>query len=181
MDVNKFGMFIAQCRKENNMTQAELALKIQVTDKAVSRWERGVGFPDINSLEPLAEALGISVLELMKSERIENNAYSNDDTIDVMKSAIELEKKNRKQEQTANALAVYTTILVALIFKISGNGNLLGSIFFGLLVSVAEINIYYLLENKEDSDSRKIYGIIGAIATIIILIILWFCWLCKIY
>lgn len=181
MDVNKFGMFIAQCRKENNMTQAELALKIQVTDKAVSRWERGVGFPDINSLESLAEALGISVLELMKSERIENNAYSNDDTIDVMKSAIELEKKNRKQEQTANALAVYTTILVALIFKISGTGNLLGSIFFGLFVSVAEINIYYLLENKEDSDSRKIYGIIGAIATIIILIILWFCWLCKIY
>lgn len=46
------------------MTQAELAGKIHVTDKAISRWERGLGFPDIQTLEPLAQALGISVLEL---------------------------------------------------------------------------------------------------------------------
>ena len=50
------------------MTQAELAGKIGVTDKAVSRWERGLGFPDINTMEPLADALGISLLELMRSE-----------------------------------------------------------------------------------------------------------------
>ena len=42
MDAHKFGAFVAKCRKERNMTQADLALKIQVTDKAVSRWERGV-------------------------------------------------------------------------------------------------------------------------------------------
>lgn len=53
------------------MTQAELAEKIHVTDKAVSRWERGLGFPDIQTIEPLAQALGISVLELMRSERQE--------------------------------------------------------------------------------------------------------------
>ncbi len=45
--------------------------KIHVTDKAVSRWERGLGFPDIQTIEPLAQALGISVLELMRSERQE--------------------------------------------------------------------------------------------------------------
>lgn len=67
MDAEKFGSFIAKSRKEKNMTQAELAIKIKVTDKAVSRWERGLGFPDINNLEPLAEALEVSVLELMKS------------------------------------------------------------------------------------------------------------------
>ena len=44
MDTYKFGAFIAKCRKERNMTQADLALKIQVTDKAVSRWERGASF-----------------------------------------------------------------------------------------------------------------------------------------
>ena len=70
MDAHKFGAFVAQCRKERNMTQAELASKIQVTDKAVSRWERGIGFPDINTIEPLASALEVSVLELMKSERM---------------------------------------------------------------------------------------------------------------
>ena len=62
MDAQKLGAFIARCRRERQMTQAELAKKLQVTDKAVSRWERGVGFPDINTLEPLADALGVSVL-----------------------------------------------------------------------------------------------------------------------
>ena len=70
MDATKFGSFVARTRKDKNMTQAELAIKIKVTDKAVSRWERGLGFPDINTLEPLAEALGVSVLELLKSEKI---------------------------------------------------------------------------------------------------------------
>jgi transcriptional regulator with XRE-family HTH domain len=55
------------------MTQKDLAAKLQVTDKAVSKWERGLGFPDINSLEPLADALGVSIIELMKSEKIEND------------------------------------------------------------------------------------------------------------
>ena len=50
------------------MTQADLAGKVGVTDKAVSRWERGLGFPDINTMEPLAEALDVSLLELMRSE-----------------------------------------------------------------------------------------------------------------
>ena len=54
MDANKFGCFVADRRKELNMTQKELAAKIHVTDKAVSRWERGLGFPDINTIEELA-------------------------------------------------------------------------------------------------------------------------------
>ena len=62
MEAKEFGRFIAGMRKEKKMTQAELAEKIHVTDKAVSRWERGLGFPDIQTIEPLAQALGISVL-----------------------------------------------------------------------------------------------------------------------
>lgn len=73
MDAKIFGAFLAECRREKNMTQADLAVKLNVTDKAVSRWERGIGFPDINTIEPLALALGISVPELMKSERIMSN------------------------------------------------------------------------------------------------------------
>ena len=71
VEAKEFGRFIAGMRKEKKMTQAELAEKIHVTDKAVSRWERGLGFPDIQTIEPLAQALGISVLELMRSERQE--------------------------------------------------------------------------------------------------------------
>lgn len=71
MEAKEFGNFISQIRKEKGLTQAELAARINVTDKAVSRWERGLGFPDINTLDPLAEALNISIMELMRSCRRE--------------------------------------------------------------------------------------------------------------
>ena len=64
----KFGMNIAKLRKVTGLTQKELAQKLNVTDKAVSRWERGVGFPDISTLCPLAEALGVKVSKLLDAE-----------------------------------------------------------------------------------------------------------------
>ena len=70
MDAAKTGAFIAAMRRERNMTQAELAAVLHVTDKAVSKWERGAGLPDINLIEPLAAALDVSVLELMQGRRI---------------------------------------------------------------------------------------------------------------
>ena len=65
MDAKMFGAFLAQVRRVQGLTQAELAEQLHVTDKAVSRWERGVGLPDINTLEPLADALGLSLADLM--------------------------------------------------------------------------------------------------------------------
>ena len=56
MDAGKTGKFIAKKRKSMNMTQNELAKKLHITDKAVSKWERGLSFPDISILIPLAEA-----------------------------------------------------------------------------------------------------------------------------
>lgn len=58
MDAIKTGVFIAAVRREQNMTQAELAARLHVTDKAVSKWERGAGLPDISLIEPLAAAAG---------------------------------------------------------------------------------------------------------------------------
>ena len=89
MDATKFGSFVARTRKDKNMTQAELAIKIKVTDKAVSRWERGLAFPDINTLEPLAEALGVSVLELMKSEKIGTEDIQCEDATLILKNTIQ--------------------------------------------------------------------------------------------
>ena len=71
MDVQQFGSFLQQRRKQLSMTQAELADRLHVTDKAISRWERGVGFPDIKLLEPLADALELSLTELLKCEVME--------------------------------------------------------------------------------------------------------------
>lgn len=71
MDNTQFGAFIAQLRKEQGLTQKELADRLNVTDKAVSKWETGKGFPDVKLLEPLAQALGVSLVELMQGKRQE--------------------------------------------------------------------------------------------------------------
>ena len=63
------GMMIAELRKQHGMTQLELAEKMGVTDKAVSKWERDLSCPDINSIPKLAEILGVSVEELMQVKK----------------------------------------------------------------------------------------------------------------
>lgn len=69
MEHIQFGAFIAQLRKEHQMTQLELADRLHVTDKAVSKWETGKGFPDLKLLEPLAQALDVSLVELLQGAR----------------------------------------------------------------------------------------------------------------
>lgn len=78
MDKYVTGAVIRRLREKKNMTQEELAEKIFVSSKAVSKWETGQGFPDISLIEPLAQALGISVIELLSGEDISNcNKSSN--------------------------------------------------------------------------------------------------------
>ncbi len=78
--MNKYvtGAVIRRLREEKKMTQEELAEKIFVSSKTVSKWETGAGFPDISLLESLAGALGISVIELLNGEDVRNrNCSSN--------------------------------------------------------------------------------------------------------
>lgn len=115
MDAKVFGVFIAECRKEKNMTQADLAMKLNVTDKAVSRWERGIGFPDINTIEPLASALGISILELMKSERIISNEVTKEEAAGIITDTLNVVKLQRRQERK-NALCILGVMAAVVIF-----------------------------------------------------------------
>ena len=71
MDNVKTGGFIKELRKERDMTQKQLADLLHITDRAVSKWERGVCAPDISLLEPLAEILGVSIVELIQGTRAE--------------------------------------------------------------------------------------------------------------
>lgn len=70
MDQVKIGRFIAQRRKELGLTQAELAERLAVTDKAVSKWETGRGLPDPGLFEPLCDILGVSLGELFAGEKV---------------------------------------------------------------------------------------------------------------
>ncbi len=72
MDKYVTGAVIRRLREKKNLTQEELAQKVFVSSKTVSKWETGLGFPDITLLEPLAAALGISVIELLSGEDIKN-------------------------------------------------------------------------------------------------------------
>ena len=65
MDAMKTGCFIARKRKERNMSQRELAEYLHITDKAISKWERGLSYPDITILIPLSEILGVSLYDLL--------------------------------------------------------------------------------------------------------------------
>ena len=70
MNQVKIGKFIAECRKNKNMTQAELAEKLNITDRAISKWETGKGMPDSSIMLDLCNELKISVNELLSGEMI---------------------------------------------------------------------------------------------------------------
>ena len=95
MNQIKIGRFIAACRKKANLTQMQLAEKLGITDKAVSKWERGVAMPDTSIMLELCEILCISVNELLSGEIInmENNNQKNEQLL--LDMAKELEKKNK--------------------------------------------------------------------------------------
>lgn len=141
MDAKKFGVFIAALRKENNMTQADLAKRLQVTDKAVSKWERGLGFPDINSIEPLADALGVSVLEIMRSEKITETTIMQDTASAALTDTIELIKLQRRAERKSIAkITAYIAAILFLIFLIDSAGWLgFTMVYFPVICLLASI------------------------------------------
>ena len=117
MDSKKFGEFIATMRKERGWTQAELARKLNVTDKAVSRWERGLGFPDINTIKPLADALEVSVLEIMQSEKEPQEEIPKNKATEMVDNMISLVIYHREIERRNIFISVISvTSIVFLIF-----------------------------------------------------------------
>lgn len=116
MDAEKFGRFVADRRKNLNMTQKDLAAKIQVTDKAVSKWERGLGFPDINTIEVLADALEVSITELMKSETTNANTVAEETVDNVIQIAkTDIEERHRIIIYTFAGTTLFISILEILL------------------------------------------------------------------
>ena len=95
MDQIKIGRFIAERRKQQGLTQAQLAEKLSITDRAVSKWETGRSLPDAILMLALCEILGISVNELLNGEKIkmENNQEKNEQLL--LEMAKEIERKNK--------------------------------------------------------------------------------------
>ena len=124
MNSEKMGLFIAELRKSHQMTQKELAEKLDVSDKAVSKWERGLSYPDIALLSPLSNILGITVTELLNGE------CADTETINMETSVVNaLEYVGN----TTRSRAKLTRSILAAIFSIS----ILLGIFVVSIVNVA--------------------------------------------
>lgn len=113
MNQEKTGKFISKLRKEKNMTQMELADKIGVTDRAISKWENGRGMPDLSLLIPLCEILNISVNELLSGERIEKDDYREKSEENIISTIEYTERKIKKNKKTFKffIFAVFAVVL----------------------------------------------------------------------
>ena len=140
MELGKIGKFIALNRKNKGLTQEQLAEKLGVTNKTVSRWETGKYMPDLSLLKPLSEELGITLNELLSGEKIENEKIVENtekniiNTIDYSKQKIEKERR-----QISIGLAIT-----------------------GIIISIAALTIF-----ETESSWCSIYSIIGIIVLVI--------------
>lgn len=130
MSNKTLGEMISSLRKEKNMTQNDLAEKMNVTDKAVSKWERNLSCPDVNSIPKLAEVLGVSVEELLNAQTKQENSKV-DDIINIALIGI--------------GLAMGICIVVTSILKQIDMNNAIT--ILGIGVSCLAI---YLLKSKND-------------------------------
>ena len=126
MDQEKIGRFLASCRKERNLTQEQVAEKLGVSDKTVSRWENGKGFPDVSLLQPLCALLNISVNELLLGEKIPEDNYRKkveENTVRILEECrLSLEKgRNFKNANESISLGSFGTVaIVFTILKLTG-------------------------------------------------------------
>ena len=96
MDLIKIGKFIADCRKKKNITQEQLAEKLYITDRAVSKWERGLSLPDADKMLDLCNILDINVNELLNGEKIAMKDYEKKNEELLLELAKQDELKNKR-------------------------------------------------------------------------------------
>ena len=110
MDQIKIGKFIASCRKEQSMTQAVLAEKLGISDRAVSKWETGKSMPDSGIMLELCELLKINVNELLSGERIMAEIYDKRAEDNLLAMRREVEEKNKQLLRTEFWITIPTVI-----------------------------------------------------------------------
>ena len=116
MDAEKTGALIAAARSGQDMTQRELASKLHISPTTVSKWERGKGSPDVSLLEPLAEALGLTLAELFRGERAESGPAP--DVEALLADSLRLAALTRRQRYARAAAAALCAALVPILLVI---------------------------------------------------------------
>lgn len=158
MNQTEIGKFISSCRKNKQLTQEQLAEKLNVSVNAVSKWERGLNLPDYSNMQMLCDILGISINEFFAGEKLQENKIeeqSEKNILEILKSS---DRKGRKQKLTIAILLILLIIVLtasgkAVLVKygyvaddslkysqiyISGEGNIKGSVD---IIEFGKINI----------------------------------------
>lgn len=138
MNQVKIGKFIAECRKNKKLTQAQLAEKLNITDRAISKWETGNGMPDSSIMLDLCSELGITVNELLCGEMIEMKEYNNKSEELLLKMTQEKEKRDKEFLNMEIFIGILVSvILISCVFVATfvnmPNWSRIGLIIIGLI------------------------------------------------
>lgn len=157
MNNNKIGIFISKLRKKKGLTQQELGNLLYVTDKAVSKWERGLSLPDITILTKLAEILDVEVIDILNGEITKKK------NIDIEKTIEETTKQIKKNnlKKLIIIVSIITTILIYIIFRTSTLGYTIKNInYYHSITGTRKIELgvpklSFLMKNRDYSYSYK--------------------------
>ena len=154
----KFGAFVAQLRKEKGLMQKELAEQLYVSDKAVSKWERGLSIPDVAILVPLAEILGVTVTELLECRRLpKDEPMDSRQTEEIVKKVIGLseeEQRKYRPDRLKRGLQLFLCAAVGAleIWVLTMLGYSMDEIFASLgtmMILMAIFGLYFCVFTKE--------------------------------
>lgn len=152
IDNEKFGAFIATLRKEKGYTQKQLAERLLLSDKAISKYERGLCFPDISLLEPMAQLLDVSIAELLHGEKQEASQVYTDDIVNETLNEAANEQRKKKTKSIVIFFIAFLLMAIELLYILSVNitfQQLQDDHFFSILFISFLCGAYFFLIVKD--------------------------------
>lgn len=178
MNQEKIGLFIAKCRREKNMTQEDLAEKLGVSNKSISRWENGKTMMDISLFEPLCNELDISIIELLNGERINDKKRDKLYTKTLINYSNKVGSRNKQVILTILFIMSLMPMLLYQFGGMRGVQEISGLIILLSPITIVSIILFFLgiwfkFKNKI---TNKILGGIGVVGIVISEIYEFFTW-----
>ena len=157
MNQYKTGKFISRKRKEQNLTQEQLANKLNISNKTISKWETGKCMPDYSVVEALCDVLKITVSELVEGEELETDVtkQNDDQIIELLRRTQQLEKQNVRFNRSLESILLILTLISAML-TIGYLNNILHIIFLVLAVVQVIIKIYSCIKHKNEHNKINI-------------------------
>ena len=169
MDNEKMGRFIASLRKSHQMTQKELAAKLDVSDKAVSKWERGQSYPDISLLSPLCAILGITTTELLNGERASQEAVSVETSVVNALEYVDKTAQSKIKFAQSILAAIFSILILLGIFVVSIVNVAISGTFTWALIPIAACIFAWLICFPAIKFGMK--GVVGSLIAFSLLIV----------